>query len=334
MSVEIKSFIFFDTEGTGLPQFNGPAKIVEISLVACSVDHFVASSSGETPQIPRVLHKLSLCVNPFKRICEESSRITGLDNYKVEFESKLGVRELEMIKSFVERLQQPVCLVAHNGNGYDFPLLRKEFIKHNVAVPEGLLCVDSLVVFRKIDQARDRERQEDEEVARFIENELREIERLEREEELLTQNLGECSGVKQETKNENDYEILELLECKSIHQKRNETTPKRSATSSSPPRLGRRRGQSSPEETPQKARDEQTPKSRKQLFPEKSEKRRYRLCDIHQRFFGVLPKDTHQAESDCFALMKCALKEARDFLSMAQAHSRTFQEVSVKKCIF
>lgn len=132
MSSDIKSFIFFDIEGTGLPQFNGSTKIMEISLVACSVDHFVASSGQEMPEIPRVLHKLSFCVNPFKRICEESTKITGLDNFKLEHESRLGVRELEMIVKFVERLQQPACLVAHNGNGYDYPLLRKEFLKQKI----------------------------------------------------------------------------------------------------------------------------------------------------------------------------------------------------------
>uniref|UniRef100_A0A1B0GPU6 Exonuclease domain-containing protein n=1 Tax=Phlebotomus papatasi TaxID=29031 RepID=A0A1B0GPU6_PHLPP len=86
----------------------------------------------EMPEIPRVLHKLSFCVNPFKRICEESTKITGLDNFKLEYESKLGVRELDMITKFVERLQQPACLVAHNGNGYDYPLLRKEFLKQKI----------------------------------------------------------------------------------------------------------------------------------------------------------------------------------------------------------
>ncbi|XP_059613761.1 uncharacterized protein LOC132259940 [Phlebotomus argentipes] len=330
MSVSIKSFVFLDTEGTGLPQFNGSTKIVEISLVACSVDHFVASSDQAETRLPRVQHKLTLCVNPFKRICDESTKITGLDNYDVEHESKFGIRELEMIKSFVERLQQPVCLVAHNGYEYDYPLLRKEFMKHKVAVPDGLLCADSLEIFRKIDAARDRERLEEEELAEFIENELKEMEKVAEAEERTTQLSGCLRIHKEPADGESPYEIICNLDI-SVMQKKNETTPKRAGVASSPPRMIRQRQARSSQGTSRDAREDEVPRARKQLFPQK---RKYRLCDIYARFFGANPEDAHGAESDCYILMKCALKEARDFLATAQVHSRPFEEISIEKCIF
>lgn len=49
--------------------------------------------------------------------------------------------------------QKPLCLVAHNGNRFDFPLLRKELFKANGALPEDILCVDSLEAFRYIHKA-------------------------------------------------------------------------------------------------------------------------------------------------------------------------------------
>ena len=29
-----------------------------------------------------------------------------------------------VLYSFIKRFPQPVCLIAHNGNGFDFPILR------------------------------------------------------------------------------------------------------------------------------------------------------------------------------------------------------------------
>ncbi|XP_055691084.1 uncharacterized protein LOC129794312 [Lutzomyia longipalpis] len=333
MAEAIKSFIFFDMEATGLPQFEGSPKITELSFVACSADHFMASSRQEVPEIPRVLHKLSFCVNPFKRISEESSRITGLDNYNLENESNFNVRELEMIKKFVERLQQPACLVAHNGNSYDYPILRKEFQKHNIEVPENLLCVDSLKVFKKIDKDREIERQEDEELAEFIRTELKEIEEAEEEHRRLIKEFGgENSGAFQENSELcNQYEILEKIDSKA-HQKLNETTPNNSTMTNIPPRAAKKKSaEGSSQETPKKAEvvpEGNIGKSKRQLFPVK---KKYRLPDIYQRLYGEDPEDTHRAESDCYILMKCALKEARDFLSAAQAVSKPFVDISAQK---
>jgi three prime repair exonuclease-1 len=41
------------------------------------------------------------------------------------FDAKIAV----MIKSFLNNCKTPICLVAHNGNHFDFPLLKEELIK-------------------------------------------------------------------------------------------------------------------------------------------------------------------------------------------------------------
>lgn len=51
---------------------------------------------------------------------------SGLDNYNLENEKSFSTETGELIKSFMNRLQAPICLVAHNGNKFDYPILRKQ----------------------------------------------------------------------------------------------------------------------------------------------------------------------------------------------------------------
>lgn len=74
---EIKTFVFFDLETTGLPDYEcRKTKITEISLVACARSHLLETKRGN---LPRVLHKLTLCVNPRRLIQCQSTAITGED---------------------------------------------------------------------------------------------------------------------------------------------------------------------------------------------------------------------------------------------------------------
>lgn len=52
---------------------------------------------------------------------------------------------------FLGRLRQPVCFVAHNGNGFDYPLLNAELKRAKSEIPGGILCVDSLEAIRSLD---------------------------------------------------------------------------------------------------------------------------------------------------------------------------------------
>ena len=56
-----------------------------------------------------------------------------------------------MMLLFLQRHEAPICLVAHNGNKFDFPLLRSELACVQKALPEEILCVDSLLLYRDID---------------------------------------------------------------------------------------------------------------------------------------------------------------------------------------
>lgn len=141
----IKSFVFMDLETTGLPkEENNTTKITELCLVAVQADHL---SLGV---LPRIQNKLNLCFDPKKLINPLAMAVTGLTNRLLQCQSHFDLTAFNAIKSFIEHLQKPVCLVAHNGNGFDFPILRAEVEKLGADLPSDLLCVDSLVAFRDL----------------------------------------------------------------------------------------------------------------------------------------------------------------------------------------
>lgn len=71
--VKIETFVFFDTEATGLISCD-PPKLTELAFVGVPRDHFLSFNKNE---IPRLMYKLLLPINPRKVIHPESTRITG-----------------------------------------------------------------------------------------------------------------------------------------------------------------------------------------------------------------------------------------------------------------
>ncbi|XP_063369582.1 three-prime repair exonuclease 1-like [Cydia amplana] len=144
----IATYVFFDLETTGLPreEFN-KTKITELCLVAVKREHILDTLPGH---VPRVLHKLTRCLNPGKRITEGSSELTGLDNFLLEHESYFDGTIFDMINKFLNTLTKPVCFVTHNGHNFDFPILKRQLDMLNVRFSDDILCADSLDAFSDI----------------------------------------------------------------------------------------------------------------------------------------------------------------------------------------
>ncbi|XP_048000887.1 three-prime repair exonuclease 1-like [Leguminivora glycinivorella] len=144
----IATYVFFDLETTGLPrdEFN-KTKITELCMVAVKREHVLYALPG---RVPRVLHKLTRCFNPGKRITEGSSEITGLDNFLLEHESYFDIRIFNMIDNFLNTLTKPACFITHNGRNFDFPILKRQLDMLNVKFSDDLLCADSLDAFSDI----------------------------------------------------------------------------------------------------------------------------------------------------------------------------------------
>lgn len=134
----VRTLLMLDLESTGLPQLeNNRTRITELAAVACArVDiarHGPLSGSAKpADQLPRMLHKLTLCVDPERTIQLEAVRLTRLSNAMLSAVRPFDAAAGALLAAFVGQLPQPVCLVAHNGDVFDFRLLRKELERVNV----------------------------------------------------------------------------------------------------------------------------------------------------------------------------------------------------------
>ncbi|XP_039450796.1 three prime repair exonuclease 2 [Culex pipiens pallens] len=322
---KLSSFVFFDLETTDIPGLKTP-KITELSLIACSKLHLLQTKHGE---IPRVLHKQTFCLNPQRLIHPKASEITGLYNDLLENESKFDENTAQLIVLFLERLQSPTCLVAHNGNRFDFPILKKELEALKAHLPDATYCIDSLPLFQTLDQISTQQ----EKIAQ--ENEKNELADLE-----LTA-----------------ISAMEELEGKettlSQMQKLNETTPRRDKINEHYKRALRSYLDVTPTQETKETPKKSPPRSKRQLFPDAHEgpsgadipepepaaqsssgmkpaRKRFRLCDIYERSFGEPPKCAHYAEGDVKALLKCAIAHGPNFVAYAEEHCVRFSHFSGK----
>lgn len=333
----IKTFAFFDLETTGLPDLEFfKTKITELSIVACSVDHFLDSNV----KIPRILHKLTICFNPYKRIDLKSTDATGLTNELLEYENKFDKNAMNLLESFIYQLQQPVVLIAHNGNKFDFPLLKKQYDKLEGTFPFTTKCCDSLLVFRKIDQELEQkltllnrsyslqqwansntnghgntlisveevklknplsekvEEEIDEEFHEIIKSELDEIERIEQEHKISIP----------------DDDVKS-------RQKANETTPK---VPTKPQNL-----QPHPQISTRPSIS-----FKRELFPSTSistihnrARKSFSLREIYKRLYHSYPENSHDAESDVLSLLKCAVHYREDFVAIVNETCIDFKDI-------
>lgn len=154
----MQTLIFLDLEATGLP-FSQP-KITELCLLAvhrCALES-PPSPQGPPPTVPptpRVVDKLSLCVAPGKACSPAASEITGLStavlaaHRRQHFDADL----VKLLRAFLQRQPQPWCLVAHNGDRYDFPLLQTELAMLGLSrALDDAFCVDSIAALKAVEQ--------------------------------------------------------------------------------------------------------------------------------------------------------------------------------------
>lgn len=144
----INTYVFLDLETTGLIKEHSPMpKVTELAMVAVSRDNFLSCDNG----LPRVLHKLVLPINPGIEISTFVENMTSksclylkfrffyckqkilivlfvleLSNESLKNAKGFNQHIFESIKCFLEVLKKPICLVSHNGNRFDFPILCNE----------------------------------------------------------------------------------------------------------------------------------------------------------------------------------------------------------------
>ncbi len=123
----MNSLVFFDLETTGLLD-DSPTKITELFFCSIGRNQFVDCSKSRKVR-PRVTNRLNLCINPARKIHPKAAEVSNLDDISLEKQSKFDDDVFNAIFSFLNRLEKPVCLVAHNGMNFDFPILVSEIAK-------------------------------------------------------------------------------------------------------------------------------------------------------------------------------------------------------------
>lgn len=294
----IKTFAFVDIETTGLPEYNfGKVRITEIAIHTCSVHHF-CSPLPETP--PRALSKLVLYFNPGMRIDDEASKITGLNNEILSDQEKFDVHSAKAINQFFQHQGEQICLIAHNGNNFDFPIIKKTFEMVKMSLPPDILCADSREIITAIDEE--------------LEPKIKQVQ------PDAPESSEECFTAKVDSDDELCENALIDFE-KNVKtpidwQKLNETTPKRTIG----PFNNRKRG--APEKCSHRGPNNKT---RRELFPPK--KTSYSLIAIYKRIFGKEPNTSHLAESDIITLREVAHYYGERFLRMANEYAKPFSEI-------
>lgn len=143
---QIKTFAFLDLETTDLPcNDNNTTKIIEISLIAVQTNHLLVEGA------PIVKNKLVLCLNPRKMISSDTERMTGLSNAALKDAAPFTAQTVTMIVNFLNHNPKPICLVAHNGNKFDYPILQTEIRKSGCQLPDDIWCIDSLDAFKALE---------------------------------------------------------------------------------------------------------------------------------------------------------------------------------------
>ena len=133
----------------------GRPRISELYLVAVRTEDFLQQHNQfDRKMMPRILNKIAICVNLMALILPEVSSITGLDNYNLYEQTKFDPNVVKIINIFLKRLPAPVCLVGHNSDKYDFPLLKAEIHKSGEKIDNSVLCADSYKAIKSIIESK------------------------------------------------------------------------------------------------------------------------------------------------------------------------------------
>lgn len=283
----VQTYIILDLETTGLPSTNyGETKITELSLISVSRSHFDSIPAG---CIPRVLNKLTMCFHPRTFIGEDSKRITGLSNELLESQRTFDVKVCELLENFIMGEPQPVCLLAHNGYRFDFPLLQAHTKILGKPLPDTLLCSDTLHAFRELQiLEKPPPWQIPHEVIQPYTPPQSE------DDEWINHSSTEICRVIEELENSLLSDEIRL----SLDYVYGKTPEKKRLPREDPPP---RRRESVPQGTAQPA----SFKVRRNLFGSPVKKPSYRLENVYQYLLKKKISNAHSAEGDSFAILEC-----------------------------
>jgi DNA polymerase III epsilon subunit-like protein len=334
---EIKTLVYFDLEATGL-RSSGRPRISELSFVAVSTQdvldlnlnltsHLKNSKTEVERLLPRVMNKLTLCVYPMATIRPEVSTITGLDNYNLTGQAIFDRKTGELLNSFLARLPPPVCLVAHNGDLYDFPLLKAEMDKAGTSLLSEILCADSYIGIKEIFKRRDKA----EDLRNTKVESVKDDENVEDTEVVEKHHIaGEFDNQKHTQHPDEVWKGLETehsrtpkndlpsaqVGCKRQNQQIFNSSKVSRSLKFSKHDIG---------VTPTRNSISDVLKAKKKLnFFSLSSPTSFSLINLHSHLLGCYPVQSHGAEADCLALLRTTAVLGKDWIEWVQDNCYEF----------
>lgn len=313
----IATYVFFDLEATGLPpEENNKTKITELSMIAVKRAHVLETRPGA---VPRVQHKITLLFNPGRLISTQGSKITGLDNFLLEHEPKFNREVFDLLNSFLNILEKPVCLIAQNGLHFDYPLLKNHLEKLNVSFSDDLLCADCYHGFYDILEARKIANVPVEQAPTSkadISKNITQAEASKQQGNNAEVNADEKSTLKSTTLTSSEEDLFSLsntLSMKVI----NETTPKQHKTNINNCKDDRNRVSKARRRMPFSISNKPT--------------ERYKLKDIYERVMNRPAIDAHRAENDCILALEVSVALGNDFVQWVDENYVPFSVINPMK---
>ena len=273
---------------------------------------------------PRVVNKLTLCFYPMTTIMPLVTEMTGLDNYNLTGQAQFDSGAVELLQRFLARLEGPVCLVAHNGDKYDFPLLQAELAKCQAGLSEEILCVDSYLGCRKIYSDRCKQEIVNQELQAL--SDLLEQGAFEEEfEEVFEEQEAAAKKRKTEVRTQLGSSSSRLEQNGLITASENDTTPARKKTESltliNTPKV------KSPKTKQPPITSVFKPRKRLLFSEDKKTVPSFSLGSLHTRLVGLAPAQAHGAEADCLALLRMTSALGQDWLEFVQSHHQPLANI-------
>lgn len=287
----IATFVFFDIETTGLPfQEKNQTKITDFSFVVASRKILEATSYGQTP----LVSKFTVVLNPERPIHPTVRTLTGLSNELLQH-APVFRRIVRSLVMFLKDLTRPVCLVAHNGNSFDFKILLAECNDAGISLPADLLCVDSLVGFRALLKDSNLTYMDFQDIQK-LNLESRKTGETVIDEDIFTDDEDEWSDL--DLTNDELDEIDDI--CTSL---------------------------SDFEEPVCKPINTERSKAIRNVFNKKSATNDFKLTSLYKRLLNKEDMNAHRAEVDCLILAECVVAMKQDFLPWADNKCKPLTEV-------
>ncbi|XP_063369548.1 uncharacterized protein LOC134657901 [Cydia amplana] len=291
----IATYVFFDLETTGLPHLErNRTKIIELCFVATSRKEIEKCRYREIPPVS----KITLVFNPQRPMQSKVVELTGFTNKLLEHAPTFKQKTKSLV-AFLEELEKPVCLVAHNGNIFDYKLLQTEFNEAGETLPRDLLCVDSIIGFRKLLKGT------------TIDYKTLEVSP-QRDEDLITDDEDEWPDIN--VSNEDWQEIDDIclslsdMSCEDIDE--NAKEEKGTKTSN------------------EKIRKKKTEAIKRVMDKKpKPDKESFALTALYKRLLNREEQNAHRAEADCFMLLYCVVAMKSDFLPWADDSCKKLTEI-------